>query len=182
MSRFLGLALGLVLGAGSLAGATELSNFTYRSALDFHRNNAWPEPFIYPDRAAVCAPFGVMIHNGWRLQNTLATHHFREGTTELTEAGKMKVMLIVTEVPPQNRTIYVERAGLPQITEGRIRNVQVFAASSSMEGLSPPVFETGIPARGWPADQIDVTTRAFRDSAPEPRLPERSGGSGSSGM
>jgi hypothetical protein len=171
MSRFLGLAL--VLCAGSLAGATELSNFVYRSTLDFHRNNAWPEPFIYPDRAAVCAPFGVMIHNGWRLQNTLAAHHFREGSMELTESGKLKVLWIVTEVPPQNRTIYVERAGLPQITEGRIRNVQIIAAGSSMEGVSPPVFETGVPARGWPADQIDATTRAFHDSAPAPRLPDR---------
>jgi hypothetical protein len=121
-----------------------------------------------------------MIHNGWRMQNTLAAHHFREGTMELTEAGKLKVLWIVTEAPAQHRTIYVERASHPQVTAGRIQNVQIIAAGSSMEGVSPPVFETGIPARGWPADQIDATTRKWYDSAPSPRLPDRSGGSGGS--
>ena len=179
-SRIVTLTLALVASAASLAGATEIKEFWYRCKLDCRRNNAFPEPFIWPDRAAVCAPFGVMIHNGWRMQNTLAAHHFREGTDELTEAGKLKVLWIVTEAPASSRTIYVERAGTPELTGGRIRNVQTIAAGLAMEGVSPPVFETGIPARGWPADQIDATTRAFTDSMPAPRLPERSSSSSSS--
>ena len=178
MTRFLWPALGLVLCAGSLASASEIKQFYYSCKQDYYRNKAWPEPFIWPDRAAVCAPFGVMVHNGWRLQNTLAAHHFREGTSELTEAGKLKVMWIVNETPPSHRTIYVERADKPEVTGGRIQNVQTLAAGLSMEGVSPPVFETGIPARGWPADQIDATTRSFYDTMPAPRLPERSSGTG----
>lgn len=179
-SRILWPALAIVVSAVSLAGATELKQFCYSCKQDFHRNIAWPEPFIWPDRAAVCAPFGVMIHNGWRMQNTLAAHHFREGTTELTEAGKLKVLWIVTEAPAASRSIYVERAETSEQTSQRIRNVQTIAAGLAMEGVSPPVFETAIPARGWPADQIDATTRAFTDSSPAPRLPERSSSSTSS--
>lgn len=173
-SRILWPALAVAISAVSLAGATEIKQFYYRCKQDFHRNVAWPEPFIWPDRAAVRAPFCVMVHNGWRMQNTLGAHHFREGTNELTEAGKLKVLWIVTEAPAANRSIYVERAATPELTSSRVLNVQTIAAGLAMEGVSPPVFETGIPARGWPADQIDATTRAFTDSTPAPRLPERS--------
>jgi hypothetical protein len=180
MQRILWPALALVLAAGPLS-ASEPGYYWHSFSQDFHRNNLWPEPFIWPDRAAVCAPFAVMVHNGWRLQNTLGAHHFREGTSELTEAGKLKVLWIVTEAPASYRSIYVERAGTPQLTGGRIAAVQAAAAGLAMEGVSPPVFETGIPARGWPADQIDAITRRSMDTMPDPRLPAANGGGGGSG-
>jgi hypothetical protein len=181
MRRIFWPALAAALCVCPLAGATEVQNFFNSCKQDFRRNNAWPEPFIWPDRAAACAPFGVMIHNGWRMQNTLAAHHFREGTDELTEAGKLRVLWIVTEAPPQYRTIYIERADNAEITGGRIRNVSIAAQGLSMDGVAPPVMATGVAARGWPADQIDATTRRWYDTAPDPRLPDRSGGGGSSG-
>src|SRR5690606_15584634 len=98
----------------------------------------------WPDRAAVCAPFGVMIHNGWRMQNTLASHHFREGTSELTEAGKLKVLWIMNEAPAQHRTIFIERSEAPELTQGRVRTVQNIAASLAVDGMVPAVMETGI--------------------------------------
>jgi hypothetical protein len=180
MLRIVWPALTLLIAAGPLA-ASEFQQAYHSCKQDFHRNNWWPEPFIWPDRASVCAPFAVMVHNGWRLQNTLAAHHFREGTAELTEAGKLKVMWIVTEAPASYRSIYVERADNPAVTSTRIQNVQTLAAGMAMEGVSPPVFETGIPARGWPADRIDAITRRAMDTMPDPRLPDRSGGGSSGG-
>ncbi len=179
MQRILWPALALMLAASPLA-ASEFKHFWYSCKQDFHRNNYWPEPFIWPDRAAVCAPFAVMVHNGWRMQNTLGAHHFREGTSELTEAGKLKVLWIVTEAPASYRTIYVERADNPQMTSSRIQHVQSTAAGLAMEGVSPPVLETHIPARGWPADQIDAITRRSLDTMPDPRLPAAASSGGSS--
>ena len=148
---------------------------------DFYRNNAWPEPFIWPDRQATLAPFGVMIHNGWRMQNTLGPYHFREGTNELTEAGQLKVMWILTEAPAQHRTIFVERGQTAEATARRIRTVQNTVVRLAPEA-PPAVFETIIPARGWPADQVDATNRQYLNTVPSPRLPAATGGgSGSSG-
>lgn len=181
MRRILWPAVAAALCVCPLAGATEVQRFYESCKQDFRRNNAWPEPFIWPDRDSVCAPFAVMIHNGWRLQNTLAAHHFREGTAELTEAGKLRVLWIMTEAPMAHRTIYIERTDSPEITGGRVRNVSIAAQGLSVDNIAPPVFVTGVAARGWPADQIDATTRRFHDTAPDPRLPDRSGGGGGGG-
>jgi hypothetical protein len=138
---------------------------------DFLRNNYWPEPFNYPDRDAVCAPFAVMVHNGWRLQNTFGAHHFRPGTSELTEAGELKLKWVMTEAPPQQRTVYVERGETADMTAGRIKAVEAAAGRLTVDGGVPMVVETSIQSRGWPADQIDATTRQWLNSVPAPRLP-----------
>ena len=45
--------------------------FWHRVKIDYHRNNCWPEPFIYADRRATRAPFQAMVNNGWQRQTTL---------------------------------------------------------------------------------------------------------------
>ena len=66
---------------------------------DWHRNNMWPQPFIYADRAAVCLPFAIQVNNGWRMQNTIGDAYFDNATQELTVAGQAKVKWIVQQAP-----------------------------------------------------------------------------------
>lgn len=148
---------------------------------DFLRNQYWPEPFIYPDRDSVRAPFSVMVHNGWRMQHTFGAHHFQPGTTQLTEAGELKLRGVMVETPMQHPTVYVERGDTADETAGRIQAVEAAASRLTVDGAVPAVVETSIPARGWPADQIDATTRQWINSVPSPRLPASTGGGGGGG-
>jgi hypothetical protein len=184
MRRFFCAALAASSLAAPAAARADWLHDTYHvMKRDFHRNNIWPEPFNYPDRDAARAPFAVMVHNGWRLQNTLGSYHFHDGSPRLTEAGQLKVEWIMTEAPPQYRTIFVERAESPDATAGRIRAIQAAAGRYLPSGGMAEVYESLVPPRGTPADQIDATARQWQNTIPAPRLPSGggSGGSGGSG-
>jgi hypothetical protein len=152
--------------------------FCHTVVRDTKRRNCWPEPFLRPDRHAVRAPLALMVSNGWRRQNMLADHHFVEQSGDLTEAGRMKVQWILTEAPQHHRTIYVHKAGSPEITAARIDKVQQLAAQLVPEGELPLVLETGVAVQGWSAAQADTIGRKFKDSIPDPRLPKASSSSG----
>ena len=63
-------AVGLALGAVPAWGGGWESFWT-RVHVDFHRNNAWTEPFRSADRASVREPFCTQTDNGWKMQNTV---------------------------------------------------------------------------------------------------------------
>lgn len=142
---------------------------------DFRRNNAWPYTFVYDDIQAANAPFDVMIYNGWRVQNTLGPHYFEEGTTDLTEAGKLKIQWIMTEAPEQFRTVFVERSNNRAVTAARIEAVRLAATESLPEGVEAEVVETNLPARGTPAEYINTVNEKYKASMPDPRLPAPQG-------
>jgi hypothetical protein len=141
-------------------------------ARDYKRRNCWPEPFAQPERYDVRSPFGIMVYNGWRQENLLGDYHFVDEGGELTEAARIKVRWILTQVPLQHRTIYVQTAINPDVTALRIDNVQQLASQIVPEGPLPPVVETMISPRGWRAAEADLIGRKFEASAPEPRLPD----------
>ena len=93
MRRFVCVLLvaGLALAATEQAQGGWLGRIWHNFTQDFHRNRAWPEPFIYADRDAVRAPFHIMVAKGWKRQNTLNSHHFDAESGELTDAGKRKL-------------------------------------------------------------------------------------------
>lgn len=179
------LCLGALLLCGSSLRADDWLHRNYDSIRrDWHRNNAWYEPFNYADRDAVNAPFAAMVHNGWQLQNTLSAHHFDPHTQELTPAGQLKVQWVLTEALPQHRSLLVERGVTNAATQARIRSVRTAAARVVPSHEIPMIGETQIPARGWSGDYINAIDRAWNGSIPAPRLPAGGGsssGSGSSG-
>jgi hypothetical protein len=138
---------------------------------DWKRNNCWPEPFVYPDRQNVRAPFVLMVSNGWRRQNLLGSNHFQMDAGSLTAAGQEKLRWILTEAPEQHRTVYVTRAYTAQETVARIAAVQKSAAQIMPEGPIPPILETNLTAPGCPAERVDAISRKFQETAPAPRLP-----------
>ena len=169
-----------VLVLGSLvwtvpAEAGHWHEFWYSVARDAKRRHCWPRPFICPDRHDVRAPLVLMVHNGWRSQNTLGDHYFVPSTGELNEAGKLKVKWILNETPAQRRIVYVYQTDDKSLTAARVDYAKQAATRFARDGQPAPVLETDIPPRGWPASTVDMIGRKFDSSAPEPRLPKPSG-------
>src|SRR3990172_3467854 len=117
------LVSGTILAVATPAKAQWFSNFWDGVNRDCMRNKMWPEPFLQADRKATIAPFGVMVANGWRRQNLLSDYHFNEENPQLNLSGETKVHYILTQMPPQRRTIFVQRGPTPDVTAARIRMV-----------------------------------------------------------
>ena len=137
----------------------------------YRQNVVWPWPYVCPDRIAVREPFAIMVHNGWRRQNLLGTHHFKPGTNELTTAGELRVHWIMTQAPPERRTIFVERALEPKVTEQRLAAAREYAAHVALNGELPQVAETHLVSEGRPASIVDATNVRYQESMRPPVLP-----------
>jgi hypothetical protein len=144
--------------------------------LGYHRNEAWPFPFICPDRAAVREPFRLMVDNGWRRQNLLGQHHFNSETNRLTTAGELRVHWIMTQAPPERRSVFVERAASPEVTAQRLAVARDYAAQVSIDGQEPQTFESHLVSEGRPASIVDATNVRFYESMRPPVLPPPIGG------
>ena len=139
---------------------------------DTKRRHCWPRPFLCSDRHDVRAPLALMVHNGWRSQNTLTDHHFVEGSGGLSAAGRHKLRWIVTEAPPHHRMVYVHRTDDQELTAERVGQAQQFVVEHARGAQLPSVFETDKRPHGWPAARADLVGRKFEASQPSPRLPE----------
>jgi hypothetical protein len=148
----------------------------YNIKRGYHRNEAWPFPFICPDRAAVREPFRIMVDNGWRRQNLLGQHHFNSETNRLTTAGELRVHWIMTQAPPERRSIFVERAANPEVTAQRLAVARDYAAQVSIDGQEPQTFESHLVSEGRPASIVDATNVRFYESMRPPVLPPPIGG------
>src|SRR5687767_2338834 len=103
----------LILGGFAAAVLTVTSahadwhEFWHRVGVDFHRNNAWPEPFVSADRQVTREYFRIQVNNGWRFQNTVGKWFYDEETNALNQAGEIKLRQIVTQSPVHRRTVFV---------------------------------------------------------------------------
>jgi len=151
--------------------------FWHNVGVSAKRMNHYPEPFIYADRDATRHPFRIMVHNGWRLQNTLGDHYFHPETQELTRSGELKVRSIVTQSPEQFRTVYVLRGRNADVTSIRVDAVQQMLARTIRSGPLPQVVESGSAPRGTPGDYVDSTLRSAESGRPAAVLPASNGDS-----
>ncbi len=171
--------MGLVLGAAMFGGASAVhaewrdswNGFWHRCELDYLRNAHWPQPFVYPDREAVRAPFITMAAKGWQRQNTLGDYHFDPNTHELNHAGQLRVRAIAAQTSPERRAVFVYRGATPEITSTRVDSVQRHVVSVVPQGELPAVLDTGVPPVERPGDQIDQIQTRVLTSMPEPVLP-----------
>jgi hypothetical protein len=169
-------AFGLLIGwIVVLSAAPAEAQWMTGAQTAYRRNQAWPEPFLMPDRAAVCTPFTIQVANGWRRQNLMSDYHFNEETNQLTASGEIKVRFILTQMPPQRRTIFVQRGLTPEVTATRVAVVENAAGRSGPPGSIAAVVESDLPNDGWPADEIDAVTRRWNSTRPDPRLKSVSG-------
>jgi uncharacterized membrane protein YgcG len=146
----------------------------------FQRVNKWPDPWICPDRQSVRAPMAIMAANGWRRQNMLTDLHFTD-TNDLTEAGDLLVRWILNEAPQARRVIYVHRGTTGEDTAARMAVVAKAAQRAAPSQPIPPILETSISDVGWPAREVEIISRRYDATIPDPRLPKDSGGGGGGG-
>jgi uncharacterized membrane protein YgcG len=163
------------------AAQADWHSFTYRNKVDFHRNNAWPEPFQSADRANYRQYWHIQVNNGWRLQNTVGTVFYEEGSNELTRAGELKVKHVVTQNPSHRRTVFVLMADTQAVTAKRVEAVQRAVSKYVPEGPLPQILLTDVDVDGGSGEYFDRIDNAYRQSIPAPRIGgSTSGSSGSS--
>ena len=167
--------------AGSNAFASDLDQFFHACCDTFRTRNAWPEPYATCDRDTIYRPFAEQVCKGWELQNMIADHHFVNSNGQLTEAGRLKIQWILTDVAPQHRAIYVHKALRPDETAARMAAVRQAAALMTGPGEMVAVLLSSEPAANSPADRIDITNRKSLAVMPDPRLPNATGSGGGGG-
>lgn len=153
------------------AGAVWIDSTIRYVRTGYHRNEQWPWPYFCPDRDAVRQPFDAMIANGWRRQNLLGPHHFDAEKGTLTTAGELKVHWIMTQAPPERRSIFVERSLDPAVTEQRVEAARDYASRVATDGRTPQVSDTHLISEGRPAAAVDATYVRFNESMMPPVLP-----------
>jgi hypothetical protein len=143
------------------------------AGVDLHRQrvNAWPDPFVLPDRDLVRNPFRLMADNGWKLQNTLSDHLFVPDTNELTYAGQLKLRWVMTQVPPHRRQLFVLEGPSEAATATRVASV--YKSLGEIAPGTPPcaVFTTRIAPPAGDGSYLDHVDQSYRISMPAPRLP-----------
>jgi hypothetical protein len=172
-----GFGAALLLTAAS--ANADWHEFWARVQTDFHRNNAWPEPFQSADRQVAREYFRIQVSNGWRMQNTVGKWFFDEETNVLNQAGEIKLRQIVTQSPVHRRSVFVLIGNSPQVTAKRVESVQRTVAKILPEGPVPQILLTDVDVEGGSGEYYDRVNSAFNGSIPAPRL--SSGGDGGSG-
>lgn len=182
---FLAGSLGIAMIAGSSLAVSSASagwhEFWHRVGTDFHRNNAWPEPFQTADRAVTREPFCIQVNNGWKMQNTIGTFLFNAETQELNRAGELKVKWVITQAPVHRRAVFVLAGETPEDTRTRVESVQRYISRVLPDGNLPPVMITQTEPDGASGEYFDAVNRAMMQSIPAPRLPTDNSISGGSG-
>ncbi|MFO7907721.1 MAG: hypothetical protein R6U98_34065 [Pirellulaceae bacterium] len=146
--------------------------FWDRVHLDWHRNNAWPEPFSEVDRRATRAPIERMVEKGWELQNTIPNELFDPETQELTAAGELKVRKTLTEMPLRRRMVFVQKGKTAEITHTRLKSVEKAASKFVGEGADGMVSITSVIPQRKSGDYYQRMKAQYEESIPAPRLPE----------
>jgi hypothetical protein len=158
-------------GLANLGAAAGLDDTYHKIKRGYHRNEAWPWPYVCADRVAVREPFCIMINNGWRRQNLLGPHHFNATADQLTTAGELRVQWILTQAPPERRGIFVERDLDPSVTEQRLAAVRDYATKLNLAGQPAVVTDTHLVSEGRPASVVDATNVRFYENIRPPMLP-----------
>jgi hypothetical protein len=168
-------------GQGCSSSQAYAPSYWDECAAAFHDNLMWPKQYIHPSRRGICAAFAIQANNGWRRNNLLGKYHFNPEDQQLSDAGKAKVDWILTQAPPERRSIFVERAPEPQETANRIQAVQDLASTTGSHGAPVDVQESTLREVGHPAGTVDAVFTGFSANQRPPMLPESGGSSSSSG-
>jgi hypothetical protein len=137
----------------------------------YYDSSIWPRQYMAPARRGLCQAFDTMISNGWRRNNLLTKYDFAPEGEGLSEAGRLRLEWILTNAPPQRRTIFVQRGVDAQQTADRVEAVQLLASNINPGGAPIDVQETYMLDEGRPAATVDAVFTGFSANQPAPMLP-----------
>lgn len=160
----------LTILASAAFAAPAHAQFLENVARDYCINNQWPYPYVCWDRESVRTPFAIMADNGWRRQNLLSEHHFKDDQ-QLNDAGKQLVHWVLTQAPAERRTLLVREGDSPQKTASRMAAVEQYAAKSIPGGARPVIQTTTIAPAGYPAGWPHAQDQTLNRQFPAPRMP-----------
>lgn len=146
----------------------------------YHYAHYWPYPHSCEDQSSVRAALNIQASNGWVEGTTLYSYHFNPQTNQLNSAGQAHLEYILFRVPAQYRTAFVQRSGSVQDDQLRVANVQTVASGMLNDGNLPPIALRRGKAYGASAGEVDMISRKFSSSTPNPRLPSAGASGGSS--
>jgi hypothetical protein len=171
MSRRIVLALAFWFAAVAPGAAGDWTTSCWRGFwTDWHRNNCWPEPFVYPDRASVWHVVDAQVAKGWQMQNLLGPSHFDADGERINAAGMAKLRTILTQSPAQYRAVFVERTWTNDATMKRVDSVQQSIARM-VEGQMPEVLVSDSHMIGTPAAYTNAVNTSFYQNLPPVKLP-----------
>ncbi|GIW93189.1 MAG: hypothetical protein KatS3mg110_1230 [Pirellulaceae bacterium] len=145
---------------------------------DWHRANAWPQPYASCDRQLAYAALEPFVQAGWQTETTLLDPLF-DAEGQLTRAGKLRVREILIQYPPHRRMLFVAPADDPQLTERRVESVKNYLEKlPESQGAIPVAVNHRIPRSGT-GDYLNLVGQRYRQSMPAPVLPSASSAGGS---
>jgi len=146
----------------------------------FHHNTYWPSPYRELDAASVQMTAEIQVLNGWQDATTLYEYHFDPETHTLNKAGQRHLFWILSSVPPEFRTAFVQVSPTdPGVNGVRLANVQSEAARLVGPELAPPVVLRMARPNGVPAEDVDAIFKHRRENlSPPPELSGSGGGGG----
>ena len=163
-----------VVATTATSASADWNSWWHGLHVDYHRNNAWPDPFNEVDAAQVIAPFEIMKTNGWRLHNTIGHELFRGGDGALLASGHRRVHWIATQAPESRRTVYVLRGETENETAARVNSVQLTLDKIVMNGAAPRVLVTDVEPPAASGAWATKINREWLDHLTAPRLPSQS--------
>jgi len=142
----------------------------------YARNAAWPKPFACASRQLYHNIWSPMYDAGFEDQNILTSTHFGE-QGELTRYGKQQISSMLTNMPRDQRVIFVQESADPNETQMRLARVQNIIQTSHPQrnGVVRASGRTPQTLPGWRA--VDIIEKAT-SSAPSPIIPIASGTGG----
>lgn len=163
----------------SYAGWNEMKagwhSYWNRVHVDWHRNNAWPEPFQTNDRQAVRVMLAAQTEKAWQLQTTLGNQYFDPETQQLNAAGQRQLYWIVSQAPESHRTVRVLRGHNDQATQVRMQDVERTMALMLNDGPYPAVVQSDLVPPAANGDRLDKMWEMRKNAVNAPALPAAGG-------
>jgi hypothetical protein len=147
----------------------------------YHAEHYWPWPYMCTDRQVVLDMTRIQEANGWLSETTLYDYHFHPESHELTVPGKLQLKWILENVPANYRTVWVQQAEDPAISEQRINSVRSVAGRLMNQANLPAIAFRPATAPGRPAIEVDTVRRKELETIPSPRVAFETGAANSSG-
>ncbi|MBA4031833.1 MAG: hypothetical protein C0478_13210 [Planctomyces sp.] len=135
----------------------------------YHHAHYWPIPYRCEDESSVRNALAIQANNGWADATTIHEYHFDAETNTLNSSGLRQVHWVLTSAPPEYRSLYVAKSGVPEVDQARMAQLQQAVGEIDPSAVSLIQERIDNPS-GRPAREIDRLRNLELQSMPTPRL------------